>query len=129
MFSPGSLLEMDSHVCVLCVYVFVRVCLLETDLLCVCVFSPSHYRSWIHVCACMYVCICECIRVCVFSVCVQSESLLELEPLELLLPDSEELLLPLRREAPPPAAAPAAFSVGERHGSSTHIYTHTRTQM
>lgn len=34
---------------------------------------------------------------------VQSESLLsEVEPLELLLPESEELLLPLRREGPEP---------------------------
>lgn len=34
---------------------------------------------------------------------VQSESLLsEVEPLELLLPESEELLLPLSREGPEP---------------------------
>lgn len=42
----------------------------------------------------------------------QSESLLsELEPLELLLPVSEELLLPLSRDGPPPGAEPA-FSAG-----------------
>lgn len=34
---------------------------------------------------------------------IQSESLLsEVEPLELLLPESEELLLPLSREGPEP---------------------------
>lgn len=42
----------------------------------------------------------------------QSESLLsEVEPLELLLPVSEELLLPLSRDGPPPGAEPA-FSAG-----------------
>lgn len=42
----------------------------------------------------------------------QSESLLsEVEPLELLLPVSEELLLPLSRDGPPPGADPA-FSAG-----------------
>lgn len=42
----------------------------------------------------------------------QSESLLsEVEPLELLLPVSEELLLPLNRDGPPPGVEPA-FSAG-----------------
>lgn len=42
----------------------------------------------------------------------QSESLLsEVEPLELLLPESEELLLPLSREGPEPGPAPP-FSTG-----------------
>lgn len=46
----------------------------------------------------------------------QSESLLsELEPLELLLPESEELLLPLIREAPPAGAEPA-FSAEKKEG-------------
>jgi hypothetical protein len=46
----------------------------------------------------------------------QSESLLsELEPLELLLPESEELLLPLSREAPPAGAEPA-FSAEKKEG-------------
>lgn len=46
---------------------------------------------------------------------VYSESLLsELEPLELLLPDSEELLL-LRRDGPPEGAKPD-FSAGDEAG-------------
>lgn len=57
-------------------------------------------------------------RRCPFGVCVRvspahSESLLsELEPLELLLPDSEELLL-LSREGPPEGVEPD-FSAGEQ---------------
>lgn len=48
----------------------------------------------------------------VYVLRAQSESLLsELEPLELLLPVSEELLLPLSRDGPPPGAEPA-FSAG-----------------
>ncbi len=44
---------------------------------------------------------------------VQSESLLsEVEPLELLLPESEELLLPLSREGPEPPFS----ETKERHG-------------
>lgn len=51
-----------------------------------------------------------------------SESLLsELDPLVLLLPDSEELLL-LSREGPPDAAEPD-FSGGDAQVSSAHPHT------
>ncbi|KAG9354542.1 hypothetical protein JZ751_001253 [Albula glossodonta] len=56
----------------------------------------------------------------------QSESLLsELEPLELLLPVSEEELLPLRRDGPPACADPA-FSVG-RKKTASNMATATQT--